>query len=242
MTCIIIDDEPLAREGLELKLKQIEFLQLKGMFSGGIAANNYLSTNAVDLIFIDIHMPDMTGIELIQSLINPPLIIFTTAFAEYALEGYALDAVDYLLKPLDLKRVVKAANKAHEIWQAKQISHLIDNRNKPSFLFIRANRQYNKVLLKDIKYIEGKKNYAMVYTSTEKYMTAISLLQILDQLPIGQFTRIHKSFIINVSLVKQILPESIVLENGITVPFGKTFQDEFIEKFVKGNLLERKII
>jgi DNA-binding LytR/AlgR family response regulator len=239
MTCIIVDDEPFAREGLELKVQKMGFLQLLGMFGSGLAANQFLAENAVDLVFLDIQMPDLTGIELLRSLQNPPLIIFTTAFSEYAIEGFELDVVDYLLKPIDIQRFIKATNKAHEIWQ-------LQNQEKTpleaisDFIYIRADRQFIKVFYKDIRYIEGMKNYAMIYTTTEKHMTAISLQQIIMQLPPTQFARISKSFIINVDFIHHVLPESIVLDKGKELFFGKVYQEEFIERFVKGNLLERK--
>jgi DNA-binding LytR/AlgR family response regulator len=240
MRCIIVDDEPLAREGLELKVKQVSFLKLVGTFSGGIKANEYLAAaNEVDLIFLDIQMADITGLELLQTLQKPPLVIFTTAYSEYAVTAFALDAVDYLLKPFDFQRFLRSVNKAHEIWhQATRLETKVDD-NSIDFIYIRANRQYIKVFLKDIRYIEGMKNYAMIYTTTEKFMTAISLSLILGQLPSTIFTRINKSFIINIQYIDRVLPNSILLDRGKELPFGKAFQDEFIAKFVKNNLLER---
>jgi DNA-binding LytR/AlgR family response regulator len=240
MRCIIVDDEPLAREGLELKVHKTGFLELVGMFSGGLSANQFLAENAVDLIFLDIQMPDLTGLELLRTLKNPPLVIFTTAFSEYALDGFELDVVDYLLKPIDFQRFMKAANKANEIWK-QNLPVKKDSTEVPSdFIYIRADRQFIKVYFKDIRYIEGMKNYAMVHSTTEKWMTAISLQQIIQQLPDTQFARINKSFIININYIQRILPDFILLDKGKELPFGSTFQEAFIEKFVKGNLLERK--
>jgi two-component system, LytTR family, response regulator len=242
MTCIIVDDEPLAREGLRLKVEKVGFLTLLGMFGSGLAANQFLSENTVDLVFLDIQMPDLTGIELLRSLKNSPLVIFTTAFSEHAIEGFELDVVDYLLKPIDIQRFIKATNKAQEIWKFQHQEKMpLDNAPIASdFIYIRADRQYIKVFYNDIRYIEGMKNYAMIYTTTEKYMTAISLQQIIQQLPITQFARISKSYIINIHFIHHILPECIVLDKGKELFFGKVFQEEFIERFVKGNLLERK--
>jgi two-component system, LytTR family, response regulator len=240
MRCIIVDDEPLAREGLELKVQKTGFLELVGMFSGGLAANEFLAKNAVDLIFLDIQMPDLTGLELLRTLKNPPLVIFTTAFSEYALEGFELDVVDYLLKPIDFQRFMKATNKAREIWELSLPQKGNANETQTDFIYIRADRQYVKVYFKDIRYIEGMKNYAMVHAVTEKWMTAISLQQIMQQLPDTQFARINKSFIINVNYIQRILPDFILLDKGKELPFGNAFQEAFVEKFVKGNLLQRK--
>lgn len=237
MTCIIVDDEPLAREGLEMKVQKMGFLTLLGMFPGGLAANEFLATNQADLMFLDIQMPDLSGLDLLRSLKNPPLVIYTTAFSEYALDGFELDVVDYLLKPIDFQRFMKATNKAHEIWKRQNLE---DAPSISDFIYIRADRQFIKVFYKDIRYIEGMKNYAMVHTITEKHMTAISLQQIIEQLPPLQFARINKSYIINIDFVHHISPESIIIDRGKELPFGKVFQDTFIERFVKGNLLERK--
>jgi two-component system, LytTR family, response regulator len=240
MRCIIVDDEPLAREGLELKVQKTGFLELVGMFSGGLSANQFLAENAVDLIFLDIQMPDLTGLELLRTLKNPPLVIFTTAFSEYALDGFQLDVVDYLLKPIDLQRFMKAANKAREIWEQSRPKKANVVEPPSEFIYVRADRQFIKVFFKDIRYIEGMKNYAMVHTINEKLMTAISLQQILEQLPDAQFARINKSYIINVNYIQRILPDFILLDKKTELPFGNAFQEAFIEKFVKGNLLERK--
>jgi DNA-binding LytR/AlgR family response regulator len=241
MRCIIVDDEPLAREGLELKVKKTGFFELMGMFSGGLEANRFLAKNHdIDLIFLDIHMPDITGLELLRTLKNPPLVIFTTAFSEYALEGFELDVVDYLLKPIDIQRFIKAVNKAREIWELTRQPKTEKGEVLSDFIYIRADRQYIKVFFKDIRYIEGMKNYAMVHSITEKWMTAISLQLITEQLPDTQFARINKSFIVNINYIHRILPDSIVLDKGKELPFGKAYQEVFIERFVKGNLLERK--
>jgi DNA-binding LytR/AlgR family response regulator len=240
MRCIIVDDEPLAREGLALKVQKTGFLELIGQFSGGVEANQFLSKNTVDLVFLDIQMPDLTGLELLQTLRNPPMVIFTTAFPQYALKGFELDAIDYLLKPFDFQRFLKAVNKAKDMWEMTQIDKVNVAEVHTDFIYIRADRQYIKVYFKDIRYIEGMKNYAMVHTTTEKHMTAISLQIIVEQLPDTQFARINKSFIVNIAYIHRIQQDFIVLDKNLELPFGKAFQEDFIEKYVKGNLLERK--
>jgi DNA-binding LytR/AlgR family response regulator len=240
MRCIIVDDEPLAREGIELKVKKIEFLELAGMFSGGIAANNFLvENNDIDLIFLDIQMPDLTGLELLRKIKKPPLVILTTAFSEYAIEGFELDVIDYLLKPIDFQKFIKAVNKAREIWDWSNRLKAEQSISQMDYIYIRADRQYIKVFLNEIYYIEGMKNYAMIYTKTGKYITAISLSLIMKQLPTYHFARINKSFIINTQYIERILTDTIILNTGKELPFGKVFHDKFIEKFVDGNLLKR---
>ena len=239
MRCIIVDDEPLAREGIALKVKTAGFMELIGTFSGGVEANLFLLNNAVDLMFLDIQMPDISGLDLLKTLRNPPMVIFTTAFSEYALHGFELDAVDYLLKPIEFQRFLKAVNKAREIFESTRIDKVNVAEIHADFIYIRADRQYIKVFFKDIRYIEGMKNYAMLYTTTEKHMTAISLQLIMEQLPLTQFARINKSFIVNIDYVQRVQQDFIVLDKNVELPFGKAYQDDFINQFVKGNLLTR---
>ena len=240
MRCIIVDDEPLARKGLEDKVQKTGFMDIAGMFSGGVEANRFLSENAVDLMFLDIQMPDITGLELLQTLKNPPMVIFTTAYSEFALKGFELDVVDYLLKPIDFQRFLKAANKAKDIFELTHSEQPEADKVVDDFIYIRADRQFVKIAFKDIRYIEGMKNYAMLHTTSGKYMTAISLQKIIEQLPDTQFARINKSYIVNVVYIQRIVIDFIVLDKNTEIPFGKAFQDDFLAKFVKGNLLERK--
>ena len=167
------------------------------------------------------------------------MVIFTTAFSEYALHGFELDAVDYLLKPIEFQRFLKAVNKAREIFESTRIDKVNVAEIHADFIYIRADRQYIKVFFKDIRYIEGMKNYAMLYTTTEKHMTAISLQLIMEQLPLTQFARINKSFIVNIDYVQRVQQDFIVLDKNVELPFGKAYQDDFINQFVKGNLLTR---
>ena len=240
MRCIIVDDEPLARQGLEAKVQKTGFIDIVRMFSGGIEANRFLSENAVDLMFLDIQMPDITGLELLQTLKNQPMVILTTAYSEFALKGFDLDVIDYLLKPIDFQRFLKAANKAKDIFELTHSEHIEADKVADDFIYIRADRQFVKIAFKDIRYIEGMKNYAMLHSTSGKFMTAISLQKIIEQLPDTQFARINKSYIVNVSYIQRIMLDFIVLDKNIELPFGKSFQDDFITKFVKGNLLERK--
>lgn len=240
MRCILVDDEPLAREGLALKIQKAGFLELVGQFAGGLEANRFLAENQVDLMFLDIQMPDLTGLELLRTMKHPPLVIFTTAYSEYAIEGYEFDAVAYLLKPIEIQRFMRAVNKARELWEAGRTEKISPAEVQSDFIYIRADRQFVKVFFKDIRYIEGMKNYAMVYSTEGKFMPAISLQQIVDQLPAEQFARINKSYVVNVNFVKRVMADFILLDDGSELPFGKVFQEDFINRFVRRNLLERK--
>ncbi|MBI5917633.1 MAG: response regulator transcription factor [Bacteroidetes bacterium] len=240
MTCIIVDDEPLAREGLEMKVAKMGFLELVGQFYNGLDANRFLAEQPVDLVFLDIQMPDITGLELLRTLKNPPLVIFTTAFPQFALDSYELDAIDYLLKPIDFQRFVKAVNKAREIHDLRSRSQSQVEGVHEDSIFIRADRQFIKVFFKEIRYLEGMRNYVMFHTLNGKIMTAISLQQALEFLPKTHFARVNKSYVVNVDYVRRVQQDFILLDNSFEVPFGSAYQEEFIRNFVKGNLLERK--
>ena len=238
MKCIIVDDEPLAREGLEWKVGKIDFLRLIGQFSNGMDTYNFLAKNEVDLVFLDIQMPDITGLELLRSLNHSPLVILTTAYSEYALQGFELDVVDYLLKPIDNPRFIKAVNKAKDVLESsKRPKELVGAED--NFVYFRADRQYIKVLFKDIKHLEGMKNYVMVHTKTERFMTPVSLRIILEQLPKSIFARISKSHIINIHFIDRILPNFILLTEDLELPFGKAYQEAFIQNYINKNLIKR---
>lgn len=239
MNCIIVDDERLAREGIEWKIKKIDFLTVVGQFSNGMDTYNFLAKNEVDLIFLDIQMPDITGIELLKSLNPSPMVILTTAYSEYALQGFELDVVDYILKPIETARFIKAVNKAKVIWESskgpKEFAKIEDD-----FVYFRADRQYIKVSFDQIKYLEGMKNYVMVHTLTERFMTPVSLRIILEQLPAHTFARTSKSHIVNVHYIERVLPHFILLKEDIELPFGKSYQEAFIQDYVDKKLIKRK--
>lgn len=240
MKCIIVDDEPLAREGLELKIQKVGFLELTGQFHNGMDAYNFLISHPVDLIFLDIQMPDITGIDLIRSMKNPPLVIITSAYSEYALESFELDAVDYIVKPIEYQRFIKSVNKAKEIFDLRQHNPLQLEKIQDDYIYIRSDRQFIKVFFKDIRYIEGMKNYAQFHTDKDRFMTPISLQQVQDQLPSTMFARVNKSFIINIQFISRITQDYILIEEKKEIPFGKSYQEDFVNQFIKGNLLGRK--
>lgn len=240
MTCILVDDEPLAREGLEMKISRIAYLELVGQFQNGLDANQFLMNNEVNLIFLDIQMPDITGLELLHTLPNPPMVIFTTAYPQFALDSYELNAIDYLLKPIDFQRFVKAVNKAKEIHDLRtRGEHHLESVHD-TFMYIRADRQFIKIYFEEIRYLEGMKNYVMFHTRQGKFMTAISLAQTLDMLPSHTFARVNRSYILNIHVIRSIQQDFIILDDGLEIPFGRAYQEEFIRDYVKKNLLERK--
>lgn len=241
MKCIIVDDEPLAREGIELNIEDVNYLELVGQFGNALTANDFLQNHEVDVMFLDIQMPGITGLEFIRSLKNPPLVILTTAYPQYALEGFELDVVDYLVKPIRLQRFIKAANKAKELYDLKQQAQ---NSTLESvgdeFIYIKADRKYIRIFFKDIKYIKGMKDYVMIYTQQKKkIMTAMNIKTINKQLPDSIFVRVNKSYIINIDFIDSIDIDFIQLA-GEEIPLGRTYRDHFIKNYVKTNLISRK--
>lgn len=239
MDCIIVDDEPLAREGMEILINQFSKLNLIGKFSNATTAKEFLITNKVDLIFLDIEMPGITGIEFLANLKKDILTIFTTAYSEYALKGFDLNVVDYLLKPIRKDRFAKAIDKAHEIFILKNSTLAKQElKERLDYTYVAADRKYYKVFFDDIKYIEGMKDYVVMHTKDKKIMPAINLKTIYGQLPNTLFARVNKSYIVNIKSIKKIDAESIDL-GTITIPIGKSYKDDFLNNFVKNNLIKR---
>lgn len=240
MKCIIVDDEPLAREGMELNVQELRFLDLQGQFANAISANTYLSNNEVDLMFLDIQMPGMTGLDFLNSLRKPPLTIITTAYPDFALQGFELDVIDYLLKPIRLERFMKAVNKAkeiHELRNVNQAAQSVDHAVE-EFTYVPSERKYIKLYYKDIIFIEGLKDYVILNTAEGKVMTAMNLKTILQQLPASQFARVNKSFIVNIEFISSVDTDFIVLP-GKEIPLGRTYKERFINDYIKTNLIRR---
>ncbi len=239
MNCIIVDDEPLAREGMELNIQEVKSLKLVGQFGNAISANDFLATNEVDLMFLDIQMPGLNGLDFIRSLPNPPLIILSTAYPEYALESFELDVVDYLVKPIRLQRFVKAVNKAREIYKLHQKEDHTVEQIADEFIYIKSDRKYVRIFFKDIIYIKGLKDYVMIHAGKEKIMTAMNIRTIFSQLPPSIFARVSKSYLININYIDNIQTDLIKL-GEFEIPLGKTYKEDFINNYIKKNLIQRK--
>jgi len=241
MTCIIVDDEPFAREGMLMNIRETPFLEVTGSFSNALEANNFLRQNEVDLIFLDIEMPGVNGLDFLRSLPQRPLVVLTTAYPQYALESYELDTVDYLLKPVRLDRFIKAVNKARElhelITRARQDS---EAGIEQDYLFIRSDRKFVRLYFRDIVAIKGMKDYAIVYTTGEKVLTALNIKTIAEQLPPAVFARVSKSYIVNIHFIQAIDQEFIQMRHlAEEIPIGDTYRDGFIERYVKTNLIQK---
>lgn len=230
MKCIAIDDEPRALEILNNFICKIDFLELVGKFRSPLDAMDFLLQNEIDLVFLDINMPDVTGTELVKILSQKPMIIFTTAYSEYAIESYELDAIDYLLKPFGFDRFLKSVIKAKELFKVKsrfENKHTVNLSPTEENIQLKSGSETFHVKIDDIKYIEGLGNYVNVYLTEKKIVTYTSLRDILEKLPERKFIRIHKSYIISVNHIKSFEIHQVKLDNK-TIPIGKNYRKDFI--------------
>lgn len=226
MKVIIVDDEPLALDVLETYINQIPELDLVGKFSNAIDANKRISEGDIDVAFMDIQMPQLTGIELLKSLKNPPNVIFTTAYPEYAVEGFELDATDYLLKPISFERFLKAVNKLNE-----QQKSSIALPSAEDYFFVKADKKLIKVFYSDILYIEGLKDYVMIKKNDGRIVSLQTMKSLEAKLPSDKFKRVHRSFILNLERINAIVGNSVELtEKGSVkhIPIGKNYKDELL--------------
>lgn len=238
MKCIIVDDEPLARKGMLLNVKEVSTLELVGTFENAADANDYLQNNEVDLMFLDIEMPEITGLEFLKTLVNQPLVILTTAYPQYALESYELDVIDYLVKPIRIERFIKAVNKAEEFHKLKSTTKMVFESVGEDYVFVKSERKYVKIFFKDIRYIEGLKDYVIIHTDGRKIMTAMNVKTIDNQLPNEIFVRINKSYIVNVNAINEIDNDFVIIDKS-EIPIGRTYKDDFINNFVNKRLIKR---
>lgn len=236
LKCIIIDDEPLAIDVIAVHMAKTPFLELAGKFTHPVKAFEFLSENKIDLLFIDIQMPDLSGLDLVHKLQYKPAVIFTTAYDQYALEGFKADAIDYLLKPVDYPEFLKAAEKARK-WIAAR-DKVISVKSDKEFLFIKSEYKIIRIDLKTIKYIEGMSEYVRIHRENAKsVMTLMSLKSLEDQLPEDQFMRIHKSYIVNLKKISEIESNIIVCVDGFTIPVSRLYKDKFQDYIDKNFML-----
>ena len=233
--CLIIDDEPPAREIIRRYVQEIPTLQLIGECANAIQALTLLQQQSIDLLFLDIRMPQLTGTDFIKTLKNPPKVIFTTAFSEYALEGYELDVVDYLMKPIRFDRFLKAVNKAYPLnvaaaMQKPLVSGIMEEKKNESFVYFRADRKMVKVMLDDILYIESMKDYIKVHSRQGVIITKQSISSVEAMLPEKLFVRTHRSFIVSINKIKSFTNELVEIDKT-DIPIGKLFRNGVMKVF-----------
>jgi DNA-binding LytR/AlgR family response regulator len=229
MTCIIIEDQPPAQRILKKYIEDIGTLHLKGVFSDALQAMELLKTESVDLLFLDIHLPKLSGIDFLKSVPNSPSVILTTAFSEYALESYEFNVVDYLLKPFAFQRFVKAISKVTER-QHMPTSGRENAREVPytKEIYIKSGYEHIKIVVADIHRITSDSDYTEVLTSEKKYLSSEPLRFWLETLPCPPFYRIHKSHIINSDKIEKIAGNRVYLKNGGELPLGRAYKEEFM--------------
>jgi len=236
MNCIIVDDEPLAREAVEILVQRDGKLVWKGSFNSAGAAADYMRENLVDLIFLDIQMPHVNGIEFAHTIPKNTLIIFTTAFAEYALDSYEVEAIDYLVKPIKFDRFQKAVNKAISYQSLLNTGEKENVGNiEADFILVKSERKYYKISFSDIIFIEGLKDYVIIHIEGDRIITKMNLKNIHEKLPKKQFLRVNKSYIVNSSLIDSFDNNDIYLKNH-TVAIGNAYREAFFNEFVHRRL------
>jgi DNA-binding LytR/AlgR family response regulator len=218
ISCIITDDEPIARKGLQGYVEKIDFLELAGLCEDAVQLNSLLKQRPVDLLFLDIEMPYITGIEFLQQTANPPKVIFTTAYEQYAIKGYELDVLDYLLKPISFDRFLKTANKAYDYFEDTPAAG-------QQYLFIKTDTRLEKIYFRDILFAEAMENYVAVYTADKKHITHSTLKGLQEKLPAATFIQPHKSYLVNKEAIGAV--EGNILHLGkYQVPMSKYLKEE----------------
>lgn len=226
LKCIIVDDEPPATRILEKYVEKVSFLDKVGVFNDSLTSLAFLNSNTVDVIFLDIQMPQLTGLQLSKIISKDIKVIFTTAYSDFALEGFELNAIDYLLKPIPFERFYQAVSKLNI-----SVKTEVQNNNPPDFIFIKTDgkNKFVKVFLTDILYVESLQNYVCVHTLNEQFITHSSLKNVIESLPQNDFVQIHKSYIISLKQIESTDSFSVFI-NSKELPIGATYKDAFFAR------------
>ncbi|MCE7991191.1 MAG: response regulator transcription factor [Roseivirga sp.] len=233
LKCIVVDDEPMALEMLSDYVKSTPFLELTGSFHQPLEALTFIQSNKTDLLFTDISMPGLSGIQFIKSLQAKPLCILTTAYSEYALEGYDLDVVDYLLKPIEFERFIKAANRALELFKLKNTTNEVAEpaSEKQQTILIKSGTKTHQVKLSDIRWVEASGNYVVFHLLEKEIMSLTNIRDVEALLPEEQFTRTHRSFVVSRAHIETIEPHEITI-SGIGIPISKSYRKAVLNKLM----------
>jgi DNA-binding LytR/AlgR family response regulator len=234
LSCIIVDDEPIARKILHEFVEHVPFMDLQGKFENAMKVEEFLKSNAIDIIFLDIEMPKVSGLQLLQKMEIDSMVILTTAFPKYALEGYELDIIDYLLKPFAFNRFLKAVQKAKDFYEMK---HRATSTLQPSYIFIKSEKRIEKIELTDILYAESVGNYVSIHTESKRIMAYLTMKSLESQLPPDEFIKIHQSYLVNCSKIDAIEGNEIKVGKK-SLPISRNYR-EMVMKIVNQRLLKR---
>jgi two-component system, LytTR family, response regulator len=222
INCIVIEDEPLAVKVLSDYISQVPFLELRGTFRDAILATDYLRNSSTDLIFLDIHLPKLKGMAFLKTLTHPPAVIITTAYHQYAVEGFNLNVTDYLLKPFDFERFLVAVTKVKTAQTEKPKPG--ESPGAKDFIFLNVQKKKVKILFSEIAYIESQREYIRIVTTKKEYITKMSTHEIEALLPAHLFRRVHRSFIVSISRIESYTAEMVEV-NGVSIPIGRGYRD-----------------
>lgn len=240
MNCIIVDDEPLAREAIGMLINQVEDLELIGSFNSPGSAAGFLENNTVDLIFLDIQMAGINGIEFARTIPKETFVIFTTAYSEFATDSYEVDAIDYLIKPVKSARFQKAVEKAQTYSRLFRTDYTNNNIEQVAddFFFVKADRRIFKVYFDNILFIQGLKDYVVMHSENQRIITAMNIKTIYDQLPKEMFVRVSKSYIINVKHIGSVDNNTVYI-GANEIPIGNIYRDYFFNEFITKKIMNR---
>jgi DNA-binding LytR/AlgR family response regulator len=237
LKCVIVDDEPIARKVLQEYIGEIDWLELAGQAENPLKAMTLLNTEDIGILLLDINMPRINGVDFLRSSRMDASVIITTAYAEYAVESYGLDVLDYLVKPIGFDRFLKACNKAKDAQELKQLAKAQPKKSEDHF-FIKSNNQIEKVYYADLLYAEAMLNYVMLYTASKKRMVYVTIKSLEEQLPAELFIRVHKSFIVNISKVQRI--EGNILDMGNEkIAISQSLREKVVSEITKGRMIKR---
>jgi DNA-binding LytR/AlgR family response regulator len=238
INCIIVDDEPLSRKGLKEYIADVPFLHLLGEYENALDAGEILAKGKVQLMFLDIQMPKITGLDFLKTLSVHPPVIFTTAFSKYAVEGFEVNALDYLLKPISFDRFLKAVTKARELYSSKQESGDASGADPAKYFFIKADNQLVKVSLDAILFVEALQNYVAIQTTAKKYVSYLTFKSVEEYLPAGRFIKVHKSYILAADKIDSIDGNDVKV-GSYHVPISRNLKEEVMQQLLNGKYLKR---
>ena len=237
LNCIVVDDEPIARKLLQEYIDEIDFLNLTGTAENPLKAIPLLKEHEIDLVFLDVNMPKMSGMEFLKSSVNLPMIILTTAYGQYALEGYEMAVVDYLVKPFSLERFIKASQKALELKILRQ-KKTVNDKNGPDYFYVKCNNKIERIVYDDLLYIEAMANYITLYTVSGKFVVYLTIKGILEKLSKQNFIQVHKSVVVNTDKIKSI--EGNMLHIGdAKLTISTSYHSEAMDKILKDRFIKR---